>query len=64
VSDLGNLIRLYSEWHTHLLPYYSFDHFVHKVQQVASTKRVKVLHCSIHFFCFCKAFFLVAIVNL
>ncbi|CAA0381136.1 unnamed protein product [Arabidopsis thaliana] len=41
VSDLGNLIRLYSEWHTHLLPYYSFDHFVHKVQQVASTKRVK-----------------------
>ncbi|KAG7575750.1 Zinc finger CCHC-type [Arabidopsis thaliana x Arabidopsis arenosa] len=41
VSDLGNLIRLYSEWHSHLLPYYSFDHFVHKVQQVASTKRVK-----------------------
>ncbi|CAN8260613.1 unnamed protein product [Cochlearia groenlandica] len=41
VSDLGNLIRLYSEWHTHLLPYYSFDQFVHKVQQEASTKRVK-----------------------
>ncbi|KAL1211430.1 hypothetical protein V5N11_023448 [Cardamine amara subsp. amara] len=42
VSDLGNLIRLYSEWHSHLLPYYSFDQFVHKVQQVASTKRVKI----------------------
>ncbi|CAH2055262.1 unnamed protein product [Thlaspi arvense] len=42
VSDLGNLIRLYSEWHSHLLPYYSFDQFVHKVQQVAATKRVKI----------------------
>ncbi|KAL0744598.1 hypothetical protein Bca4012_086111 [Brassica carinata] len=42
VSDLGNLIRMYSEWHSHLLPYYSFDQFVHKVQQVASTKRVKI----------------------
>ena len=39
---MGNLIRMYSEWHSHLLPYYSFDQFVHKVQQVASTKRVKV----------------------
>ncbi|XP_050210610.1 uncharacterized protein LOC126660932 [Mercurialis annua] len=42
VSDLGNLIRLYSEWHSHLLPYYSYDEFVHKVEQVASTKRVKI----------------------
>ncbi|XP_056842193.1 uncharacterized protein LOC108863311 isoform X2 [Raphanus sativus] len=42
VSDLGNLIRMYSEWHSHLLPYYSFDQFVHKVQQVAATKRVKI----------------------
>ncbi|CAA7038535.1 unnamed protein product [Microthlaspi erraticum] len=41
-SDLGNMIRLYSEWHSHLLPYYSFDQFVHKVHQVASTKRVKI----------------------
>ncbi|CAH8362374.1 unnamed protein product [Eruca vesicaria subsp. sativa] len=32
---------MYSEWYSHLLPYYSFDQFVHKVQQVASTKRVK-----------------------
>ncbi|EEF43736.1 TIMELESS-interacting protein [Ricinus communis] len=42
VSDLGNLIRLYSEWHSRLLPYYSYDEFVHKVEQVASTKRVRV----------------------
>ncbi|XP_021909942.1 protein TIPIN homolog isoform X2 [Carica papaya] len=41
VKDLGNLIRLYREWHSHLLPYYSFDQFVHKVEQVAATKRVK-----------------------
>ncbi|KAH7516670.1 hypothetical protein FEM48_Zijuj10G0159800 [Ziziphus jujuba var. spinosa] len=31
-----------SEWHSRLLPYYSFDQFVHKVEQVAATKRVKV----------------------
>lgn len=42
VSDLGNLIGLYSEWHSRLLPYYSFDQFVHKVEQVAATKRVKM----------------------
>ncbi|KAF5450027.1 hypothetical protein F2P56_030409 [Juglans regia] len=42
VSDLGNLIGLYSEWHSHLLPYYSFDQFIHKVEQVAATKRVKM----------------------
>lgn len=42
VRDLGNLIGLYTEWHSRLLPYYSFDHFVHKVEQVAATKRVKV----------------------
>ncbi|XVF85626.1 hypothetical protein PTKIN_Ptkin17bG0131400 [Pterospermum kingtungense] len=41
VSDLGNLIGLYREWHKHLLPYYSFDQFVHKVDKVASSKRVK-----------------------
>ncbi|MBA0711383.1 hypothetical protein Golax_010574 [Gossypium laxum] len=40
-SDLGNLIELYREWHKHLLPYYSFDQFVHKVDKVASSKRVK-----------------------
>ncbi|XP_062150195.1 uncharacterized protein LOC133858744 [Alnus glutinosa] len=42
VSDLGNLIGLYSEWHSRLLPYYSFDQFVHKVEQVAATRRVKM----------------------
>lgn len=41
VSDLKNLIGLYSEWHSHLLPYYSFDQFVHKVEQVGATKRVR-----------------------
>ncbi|MBA0648611.1 hypothetical protein Goklo_016306, partial [Gossypium klotzschianum] len=40
-SDLGNLIELYREWHKQLLPYYSFDQFVHKVDKVASSKRVK-----------------------
>ncbi|PRQ41372.1 putative transcription factor interactor and regulator CCHC(Zn) family [Rosa chinensis] len=42
VRDLGNLIGLYTEWHSRLLPYYSFDQFVHKVEQVAATKRVKM----------------------
>ncbi|KAJ4822655.1 hypothetical protein Tsubulata_038705 [Turnera subulata] len=42
VSDLGNLIGLYSEWHSRLLPYYSFPQFIHKVEQVAATKRVKM----------------------
>ncbi|CAH2041384.1 unnamed protein product [Thlaspi arvense] len=41
VSDLGNLIGLYAEWHSHLLPYYSFDQFVHKVEQVGATRHVK-----------------------
>ncbi|KAK6252086.1 hypothetical protein QUC31_013806 [Theobroma cacao] len=41
VSDLGKLIGLYREWHRHLLPYYSFEQFVHKTDKVASSKRVK-----------------------
>ncbi|KAF7824403.1 TIMELESS-interacting protein [Senna tora] len=41
VRDLGNLLELYSEWHSRLLPYYSFNQFVYKVEQVAATKRVK-----------------------
>ena len=51
VSDLGNLIGLYSEWHSRLLPYYSFDQFVHKAEQVAATKRVKVRYsyCFYHY---------------
>lgn len=42
ISDLENLIGLYREWHSHILPYYPFEHFVHKVEQVAATKRVKM----------------------
>ncbi|XP_045823085.1 TIMELESS-interacting protein [Trifolium pratense] len=41
VRDLGNLLDLYSEWHSRLLPYYSFNQFVHKVEKVAATRRVK-----------------------
>ncbi|KAL6292777.1 hypothetical protein ACE6H2_000919 [Prunus campanulata] len=32
VRDLGNLIGLYTEWHSRLLPYYSFDQFVHEMR--------------------------------
>ncbi|KAM7463317.1 hypothetical protein LguiA_031438 [Lonicera macranthoides] len=42
VDDLGKLLGLYAEWHSHLIPYYSFDQFVHKVEQVGGSKRVKV----------------------
>ncbi|KAI4384139.1 hypothetical protein MLD38_009903 [Melastoma candidum] len=41
VSDLGKLIGMYREWHSHLIPYYSFDQFMHKVEQVAASKQVK-----------------------
>ncbi|KAL5207414.1 hypothetical protein ABZP36_031849 [Zizania latifolia] len=27
VEDLGNLIKLYTDWHSHSIPYYSFDQF-------------------------------------
>ncbi|KAG6474592.1 hypothetical protein ZIOFF_068530 [Zingiber officinale] len=39
-ADLGNLIGLYAQWHSQLIPYYSFDQFVRKVEQVGATKRV------------------------
>ncbi|KAL8139909.1 hypothetical protein V2J09_005930 [Rumex salicifolius] len=42
VSDLKNLLRMYSEWHSQLLPYYPFDQFVHKVEQVGAGKRVRL----------------------
>ncbi|KAK1320526.1 hypothetical protein QJS10_CPA03g02539 [Acorus calamus] len=42
VSDLGNLIGLYQQWHSQLLSYYSFDQFVQKVEQVGTTKHVKL----------------------
>ncbi|KAL5721566.1 hypothetical protein ACHQM5_005194 [Ranunculus cassubicifolius] len=41
VADLGNLIELYSQWHSRLMPYYSFEQFIHKVEQVGATKRVR-----------------------
>ncbi|KAJ4776391.1 TIMELESS-interacting protein [Rhynchospora pubera] len=41
VNDLGNLIGLYLEWHKRLIPFYSFDQFVHKVEQVGASKRVR-----------------------
>ncbi|KAG2398049.1 hypothetical protein LR48_Vigan08g189900 [Vigna angularis] len=41
VRDLGNLLQLYTEWHSRLLPYYSFNEFIHKVEKVAATRRVK-----------------------
>ncbi|OVA01162.1 Replication fork protection component Swi3 [Macleaya cordata] len=41
VSDLGNLIGLYTQWHSRLLPYYSFDQFVQKVERVGATRRVR-----------------------
>lgn len=54
VQDLGNLLGLYAEWHSHLLPYYTFDQFVHKVEQVGSSKRVKVYeYLSFYFFLDC-----------
>ncbi|XP_043694767.1 TIMELESS-interacting protein [Telopea speciosissima] len=41
VRDLGNLIGLYAQWHKHLIPYYSFEQFIHKVEQVGATRRVR-----------------------
>ncbi|CAI0431909.1 unnamed protein product [Linum tenue] len=41
VSDLGHLLSLYSEWHERLLPYYSFDQFIQRVERVAASRRVK-----------------------
>lgn len=34
---------MYKEWNNHLIPYYSFDQFVQKVEKVAVTKQVKVI---------------------
>ncbi|KAE9593409.1 putative transcription factor interactor and regulator CCHC(Zn) family [Lupinus albus] len=41
VSDLGNLLHLYSDWHSRLLPYYSFPQFLSKLEKVAATRRIK-----------------------
>ncbi|KAK6921435.1 Chromosome segregation in meiosis protein 3 [Dillenia turbinata] len=44
VSDLGNLTGFYAEWHSRLLPYYPFEQFIGKVEQIGTTKRVRVTH--------------------
>ncbi|PKA48462.1 hypothetical protein AXF42_Ash019918 [Apostasia shenzhenica] len=41
VTDLGNLIGMYADWHSRLLPYYSFDQFIQKVEKVGATRRVR-----------------------
>ncbi|KAL2938850.1 TIMELESS-interacting protein [Bienertia sinuspersici] len=41
VNDLRNLLRMYAEWHEQFLPYFPFDQFIHKVEEVGSSKRLK-----------------------
>ncbi|KAK3144546.1 hypothetical protein QOZ80_4AG0314570 [Eleusine coracana subsp. coracana] len=41
VDDLGDLIKLYADWHSHLIPYYSFDQFVRKVEKIGASNRVR-----------------------
>lgn len=41
VSDLGNLIEAFIQWHSRLLPSVSFQNFVDRVEKVGSTKRVR-----------------------
>ncbi|TKW23592.1 hypothetical protein SEVIR_4G301500v4 [Setaria viridis] len=41
VEDLGNLIKLYTDWHSRLIPYYSFEQFVRKVEKVGAGNRVR-----------------------
>ncbi|CAM0881382.1 unnamed protein product [Alopecurus aequalis] len=41
VEDLGNLIKLYADWHSRLIPYYSFEQFVRKVEKVGANNRVR-----------------------
>ncbi|CAM6128201.1 unnamed protein product [Calypogeia fissa] len=42
VQDFKSLLEGYMHWHSLLLPYFSFDQFVEKVQKVGATKRVRV----------------------
>ncbi|XP_024314626.1 uncharacterized protein LOC104583340 [Brachypodium distachyon] len=42
VEDLGNLIKIYAEWQSHLIRYYSFQQFVRKVEKVGAGNRVRV----------------------
>eukprot|EP00253_Pinus_taeda_P002424 PITA_02424 len=41
VSDLGNLIEAFIQWHSRLLPSVSFQYFVDRVEKVGATKRVR-----------------------
>lgn len=41
-NDLGNLISLYAQWHSHLIPYYSFEQFITKVEQLGTTRHARV----------------------
>ncbi|KAM0950083.1 putative transcription factor interactor and regulator CCHC(Zn) family [Dioscorea sansibarensis] len=51
VSDLRNLINLYVEWHSQLIPYYSFDQFVLKLEKVGATRKVRFQVCqNVHIF--------------
>ena len=42
MEDLGNLIKLYADWHSRLIPYYSFEQFVRKVEKLGAGNRVRV----------------------
>ncbi|KAL6570780.1 hypothetical protein OROGR_000330 [Orobanche gracilis] len=50
VNDLKHLLGMYAEWHSRLLPYYNFGQFVHKVEQVGATKRLKILESANYLF--------------
>lgn len=41
VEDLGHLIKLYADWQSRLIPYYSFEQFVRKVEKVGVSNRVR-----------------------
>ncbi|XP_044947985.1 nascent polypeptide-associated complex subunit alpha, muscle-specific form-like [Hordeum vulgare subsp. vulgare] len=44
VEDLGNLVKLYADWHSRLIPYYSFEQFVRKAEKVGASSRVRVVY--------------------
>jgi hypothetical protein len=46
VDDLRDLIKLYTDWHLCLIPYYSFKQFVWKVKKVGVSNHVRV-SCSL-----------------
>eukprot|EP00249_Psilotum_nudum_P014539 c24872_g1_i1 orf=220-1119(+) len=42
VEDLGSILEAYMHWHNRILPYFSFDQFVERVEKVGSMKRVRM----------------------